>query len=1141
MFRTLTYLLIAFLIFSSSLANNTGGTPYLTNYEFPERSHNTIWSIAETPRNTILIAKRTGLTEYDSEEWTSISTPDIPLKLKSAKHKDKIYACGRNFAGYLSIEKDGKYHYHPIDTLVRNLLFTEIIETKERVYFYSPQLIIEHIKSDGTNKNHIFPENTYTLRGILSLNEKVYVSLLGKGIFELADSLGDKISTPESLFNSEIIFQCKYNDNEIILGTSNGTLFTFNGERFLPFKIEDFEVLTTGIVTDGIVLNESLLAISTKNLGVFLVKRDSGKTLSIINQNSGLPTNEVNALLGDQKNGLWFAHTKGISRLDTQLPVINYNAFAGLDANVNSLNFWKGILYLATSSGVYSLDTINVYDTKEMVEKIPVKSSFTPDLVAPVQLSHPSNNTPEKSNTSEPSISDSSDTEKRGFLKNLFGRKKNKSKPQVFVEPKIEEPRKTITIKERKQVFQTFKYETFVLKGKSYGYSKIDQISDQCNYFIPFANHLLAIGDAGIFSISTNKDVQKIFSSTNIFHVSPTKTESELLYVIASEGIFFGQYIEGKWEFTLQNKSDESYTITALIELSPSTFLLALNNQLVYYSIEDDQLRTIKIDNPYSERIYLKSAGTQNYVIVGNDLYKVFGDEIQLISIIKEKNAQVIVPYLNQENSLWIKGKDKTFKYFGNDSIPANVLAFLRVFDNITDIHIDYNQNIWIVDNNDLIYRIKSEDFKHFTNNVELKIKSVKTIKGNLMPFTDLNLDFGENGIALHVYSPTYIQENSNRYRYRIIGLYDNWTAWNANHIINIPYIPSGKYILEIQSKDLFGTKSEIKNIAIKVLPPFWETYYFYIGVFLFIAIIIFVIQRLRLRKLVKERNLLSEKVKERTREIELKNKAITDSINYAGKMQSGLLPSEDMISTYLANFFIFYKPRDIVSGDFYYATQKNQYTVLAAADCTGHGVPGAFMSMLGMAYMNEIVGKSTITTAAQVLETLRNKIIQLLSKRTAESRDGMDISLLIFDNSKSVVQYSGAHNPLYRIVSKKHKISEADQKFVSKENDTHLLLHYKANRFHVGKSNYTQVKFDNHKIEYNADDVFYIFSDGFADQFGGAEERKFMYGPFKKLLLDNSQKPMNEQKTILGETIKDWMEGYEQTDDMLIFGIKPK
>ncbi len=274
------------------------------------------------------------------------------------------------------------------------------------------------------------------------------------------------------------------------------------------------------------------------------------------------------------------------------------------------------------------------------------------------------------------------------------------------------------------------------------------------------------------------------------------------------------------------------------------------------------------------------------------------------------------------------------------------------------------------------------------------------------------------------------------------------------------------------------------------------------------------------------EKHLITvEKQKE---EIEQKRKDILDSIFYAKRIQNAILPSISQISETLPQHLILFKPRDIVSGDYYWIKQKEDKTIVVAADCTGHGVPGAFMSILGTAFLNEIVMKDDIVQANEILNHLRQYVINFLNQagRLEDARDGMDIALCIINKETMELEFSGAYNPLYLIRNKQ-------------------LQEYKADKMPIGIYD-VYPPFTCKKTTIEKGDNIYIFSDGFQDQFGGPEGKKFMSGRLKRLFIEICDRTMEEQKEILDLTIETWkshldVEGnpHEQIDDILVVGIK--
>ncbi len=273
--------------------------------------------------------------------------------------------------------------------------------------------------------------------------------------------------------------------------------------------------------------------------------------------------------------------------------------------------------------------------------------------------------------------------------------------------------------------------------------------------------------------------------------------------------------------------------------------------------------------------------------------------------------------------------------------------------------------------------------------------------------------------------------------------------------------------------------------------------------------------------------------------------KEITDSIHYAQRIQSAILPNNELLNTIFRDFFVFFRPKDIVSGDFYWVNKQDNLTFFAAVDCTGHGVPGAFMSMLGISYFNEIVIEQGITEPADILFRLRNIIISTLHQtgQMGESKDGMDVSLCVLNHKTLELHYAGANNPVYIIRKTAHTQPFQNGHTYRLKHEgiesEYILTSVKADKMPIGVHERDTFPFTNHIIQLKKDDTVYIFSDGFVDQFGGERQKKFLSRNFRDLLMHIQPLNMTDQKAHINQTFEDWKSTLEQVDDVLIIGVK--
>jgi serine phosphatase RsbU (regulator of sigma subunit)/streptogramin lyase len=391
-------------------------------------------------------------------------------------------------------------------------------------------------------------------------------------------------------------------------------------------------------------------------------------------------------------------------------------------------------------------------------------------------------------------------------------------------------------------------------------------------------------------------------------------------------------------------------------------------------------------------------------------------------------------------------------------------------------------------------------------------------------------------------------------FRYQLEGYDLDWIEYHRNTVITYPKLPPGHYTfqVEVSIDGLSWNGPEEGSYSFKIVPPFWQRWWFVISMILLLIMGILFYIRVRLANLERAKKLLEKQVKHRTVQIANKNleleaqkeeiatqrdyaedqrdqiqhhrDEIQSSIRYAQRIQLAALPPEDVMKEMLNEFFVFNRPRDIVSGDFYWAARGDPFIYFSVADCTGHGVPGAFLSMLGISSLNEIIKSMENCSAAVALDQLANRVRESLHQTddgTEDSSvDGMDIALCSLNPEAGILQFAGANNHLYMVRNGEMEVIRADkQDIASKYVNPH--------------------PFTNHFVDVQDGDVIYLFSDGFPDQFGGESRKKYKYGKFRNFLLDIHKEPMQKQKELLGIELDQWMGEHEQIDDVLVMGIR--
>jgi ligand-binding sensor domain-containing protein/serine phosphatase RsbU (regulator of sigma subunit) len=373
-------------------------------------------------------------------------------------------------------------------------------------------------------------------------------------------------------------------------------------------------------------------------------------------------------------------------------------------------------------------------------------------------------------------------------------------------------------------------------------------------------------------------------------------------------------------------------------------------------------------------------------------------------------------------------------------------------------------------------------------------------------------------------------------YQYKLEG-YDQWSEITKNSSITYPRLTDGNYKFILKARSGDGAVSEIPlTIEIIIKVHLWKKWWFYPVTIIILFLLAFIYIKRREYRFLSEKRILEEKVRERTHEIQRqkneielqrdlikeKNASITSSIKYASHIQNAVLPPVGLIDNLLPDNFVLSKPKDIVSGDFYWLTEKEDKIVITVADCTGHGVPGAFMSLLGITFLNEIVNIEGVTKSVDIVTKLRERIINCLQqgRKDVPITDGMDIALCVLDLNHKSIQFTGGINDLIYISKGKLNIIKADQSSVCAFMDNTRSFTMK-------------------EINYSKGDILYLFSDGFQDQFGGEFDKKYLVPHFRLTLHEIHKLPMQEQKYILENKLNEWMKEQIQTDDITVIGIR--
>lgn len=1098
---------------------NKYGYPFYKYYSMEEYGGTEQnWAIVKDNRGLLYVGNNDkGVLQYDGKNWKQIPIANNSI-VRSLATDDMgiVYVGAVGDIGRLLPNKLGDLEYKSllpkIDPVFHALLtdLWKTYATDSIIYFCTQGVICKYYKEKDTIKAFELPPTSSFAH---LLGKELFIGNYYNGLYKhVRDTIFEQIGEGK-LNRSNVFVLDKINDSIAIVGTVE------KGIRMM--RLPDYEILDAECpeVSDYLkdkklyhaIVSPEFSAFATLNGGVLVA--DKMKPYEVYGVNSGLPSDErVAFLYADSiiQRPLWAALNNGLIRIDWHLPFRLLDERNGLSGHVSDVIRYKGKLYVATSSGLFVL---NYGEIDPYFEKV---NGLEQTVYSLHLFKYPG-------------------TDKEvllvGTIRGLF---------------EIDEKGRKFSIEE-KAVNVPNEREYYVFYVGQEGDLKPNEI------FIGTRN--------GMHILQVNNGVWSQFKEIDF--------KAEVRTIVYDKG--------GYWMGT-------SFKGVAFIaDGADSVKFYGADKGIVSL----DQNFVVKIN---SEITIISSNGLYNY----DEKFDKFVLNKELGEI-AQKNKMGISRMVRDKNYYYLNMYSDDLQRLRRIGVDGNYTQYdTTIFNRLPNVQFDViypdGNVVWLGASKGLFAYVKDEtkntsgkDFKVLIRGVSMNKDSILlggaylSDDGSIIsqPINqNIRLSHKSNDIEFSFAAPFFEEEGQLKYSYKLEGYDDEWSPWSSQTFEDYNNLSAGDYVFKVKAKNIYGFVSEEESsdlsfggrensFSFRILPPWYMTIYAYIGYLLVLIFIIWVLVQWRTAKLIKEKQHLEDIVRQRTAEvvkqkdeIELqrdeiaaKNQSITDSIHYASRIQQALLPSKKMFQNFVPEHFILFKPRDIVSGDYYWMTHIEQRTVIVAADCTGHGVPGAFMSMLGMSFLNEIVNKNVITTSGEILNELRAHVIEALKQEGGEmkSKDGMDLSLYIIDHQKKVLEFSGANNPLYVIrlqtSEEKEAITQNDESKLPKRavfDNTHILEEIKADKMPIG-IHIKNDPFQTQVVPLAEDMMLYTFSDGYVDQFGGPKRRKFMSKAFKKLLITIYNKPMEEQRQILEDTFYKWIEeGDEvQVDDVVVLGVR--
>jgi serine phosphatase RsbU (regulator of sigma subunit) len=1103
---------------------NKFGTPLIKNYsrQVTQGSEQNWWITKDKSGSVYFGNDDKGVIRFDGSSWTNIPVRNSSRVRSLGTDKNGIIyvGCAYEF-GYIEPGIKGELNYvslsqrydsqkgnasnkiqnkevEPVniaaDVYVGEI--TCLVVKDSSVYFLSDRsLFIYDIYTDSLKYINLLDLKFKSFIRIYAVDDRIILAENVKGLYEYKNGKIEMLPGGDFFKMKVCLAVLPVSKGKVLVATYGSGIFIYD---YLTGLVDDKWVDQTinariSKIYCGVKLSSGEFVLGTAGSGIYVLN-DQGKLVGYWNnEKTDLQDDFIYALYVDPDNSseLWISTLGYVSKAYTNIPITKFGELSGINGGVNGICVLDGTIYLSTDDGV----------VKSQVDKDGCfyfeKVGGIEDQVFPIYL--------------------------------------------AGIGP-----------------------DNFILAGS---------IKDL--YQITRTGKVINIKDVMKFKKPNDK------SSYNVRYIAQSRRNPTHFYIgLTTEGVAEIEYQNDKWivvrnikklqgNISSERECDDG-DLLVTTDFPNGVFRIQVNDTIPYkYGSEkglpeDTKLNTLgyvkgKILLSTEKGIFEYNENTDSWTHF-DEVTGGYSSGKNINNIFEDSEKDTWVEIL--ENSY------HTILFSQKEGKPTPIKGPLLLLPNVNLLNISsFSDKIWIAKSNNVFVIDKKKLIENVSEIHTLLTRIIiggdsivmngtfysKLANGRRIPTLKFSgtrvpeIKYNLNSISFYWTTPYFIEEESTVYSYKLEGFSNDWSKWESIYYKDFTNLPHGKYIFRVKAKTSTEIESKEADYEFYILKPWYFTAVMIILYAIAVVLIIIGIIKAYTRKLKNENIRLEGIVAERTAVVVKQKEELESSIHYASRIQMALLPSEAILSANLKNYFILFKPRDIVSGDFYWMTKKNNRLYVVAADCTGHGVPGAFMSLLGMSFLDEIIDKEAAPRADHVLSELRLHVTESLKQVGGENeaKDGMDMGLLVVDFNTSRIEFSGAYNPCFRVRKMteeeaniyKDKGSEMAEGSIS--DGKHLLETINASKMPIGISprmNEKFVFFDwtlEHGISY------YLFSDGYIDQFGGPEGRKFMKKNFKRLILEIQDYPMNKQKELLEQNLNSWKGQTPQIDDILVMGIR--
>ncbi|UKN01933.1 SpoIIE family protein phosphatase [Paracrocinitomix mangrovi] len=1063
------YLLLLLTIFTTSGFHSFSQRENLPVVNFTSRDYGKefnpeIYCTVQDKRGVMYMGSGNGLHEFDGTKWNYIKVmAGSYVRALGVDSSGVVYVGSNGDFGFLAPDTLGQLQYNSLlDKLPEeDWFFGEIwaIHCTDKFVYFQAQEAFFVYDLEKDTVIAVYPTDTSSFHTSFLIDGELYLRAREIGIVKYVNGDLERLRGTEMVRDLGVFGLYKLQDDSLLILTQELGIWKWKNDAAVQLPEGNDFPLIDLNLYGSEMLSDGNIAVWTFTSGVYILNKE-GKVLKQFDQQSGLTSNDVKGIYEDRENNIWLSTANGVSMVNYYAPFSYYGEKAGISGNIVAMQRFKGQMYVGTSVGLF----VQSSDRKRIFENTELLKETVWDFCVVNDRLYMA--TP------------------RGVLSTTDG-KSVKAETSVWVE------------------------------------ANAIRFFDNMGIFV-------VSGPKGIFLF--NRNFQQINSFDQELSLSlgieQDPTDPGIIWVgTVSSGAFRIKLNDG---FVVDQFTDFDGLLDDIGKplMYHDSLVFGCKQGLSYFMDEEEMKKGLteeEKEDPLNYRGMFQVQDMHSYTTDGQFLFLKtskkgdwFSDDNYSIGYYDHEKAEFIrMPfkgidvgrinrfYLEEDGTLWVGGSDGLLGYTHRkkDNYEKPYSTLIRSF---------------TIGGDSLMFA------GAFFNDGEMS----NTQTDNYL----FNIDYHFNDVKF-TFSSTYFEYQENiQYAFKLEGYDQNWTDWSKKTEANFTNLNEGDYTFMVKAKNVYDVESEVATFKFTVLPPWYRTAWAYALFVLLLILSFFVGFRLFSLRLKRKNQWLEGVVEERTREIKEKNEVlkhqkqeIEDSINYAQRIQQAILPLEDEMKKWLPNSFVLFRPKDIVSGDFYWFTEKEDQLVFICADCTGHGVPGAFMSMIGSDRLNIIVGERKIIHPGQILSELNIAIKKSLKQdgQTGSTKDGMDAAVCTIDLKTNEVRYAGANRPLW--IVQNGDIEEI-----------------KATKVAVAGFTPDDQVYEEHVIKIEEGMKFYMTSDGYADQFGGDRGKKLKVKTMKEFILNVCNKDFDKQRDELEKSLIDWMSGFEQIDDVCVVGFEP-